>query len=130
MHAVDTNLLVRFFLNDDPNQFAAACRVLASGPTYIVKTGLLEFEWVLRGVYGCSRTAIASAMEGLFSKADVEIEDSEVVEQALAWFKGGMDFADALHLASGAHTSAFLTFDARLRRRASMLGTVPTAVSP
>jgi predicted nucleic acid-binding protein len=40
---------------------------------------------------------------------------------ALAWAEGGMDFADALHLASGHRGEAFATFDACLVNKARAL---------
>jgi predicted nucleic-acid-binding protein len=130
MRAVDTNVLVRLFVNDDPKQFAAATQALAAEPVYIPKSVLVELEWVLRAVYGHSRTVIGPILEGLMSKADVEIEDDKAVSRALDWFKRGMDFADAVHLASSRHVRSFLTFDAALRRRVTVLGAAPRAEEP
>jgi predicted nucleic-acid-binding protein len=130
MRAVDTNILVRLFVNDEPEQFAAAQRALASGPIFIPKTVILECEWVLRGIYGYPRAEIAGVIEGLLSKADVQLEDSVSVERALDWFKRGMDLADALHLASSGHVEAFVSFDNGMRRRSSTIGTEPSVVAP
>jgi predicted nucleic acid-binding protein len=51
-------------------------------------------------------------------------------KKAIEWFRRGMDLADALHLASSAHTESFLTFDVAMRRRASALDATPPAVAP
>jgi predicted nucleic acid-binding protein len=48
--------------------------------------------------------------------------DPAVLIQALDWADRGMDFADALHLASAADCDAFASFDAELRRTAAKLG--------
>lgn len=129
MRAVDTNVLVRLFVQDDPAQNVAAQRIIASGPIFIPKTVIIEFEWVLRSVYAQSQAAIAVAIDDLVASADVEIEDATAVVRAVAWFKRGMDLADALHLASSGHVDGFMTFDAAFRRRAARIGaTLPVTL--
>jgi predicted nucleic-acid-binding protein len=130
MHAVDTNVLVRLFVNDNARQFAAARQVVSAQPTFIAKTVIVEFEWVLRGVYGYSRAAIVSALESVLASGDVELEDSASIVRALDWFRRGMDLADAVHLASSPHVDSFVTFDASMRRRAVALVTKPPVVAP
>ena len=51
----------------------------------------------------------------------IEVEDSVAAAQALSWYAGGMDFADALHLASSPETAGFVTFDRRLADKADKL---------
>jgi predicted nucleic-acid-binding protein len=130
MRAVDTNVLVQLFVNDEPKQFAAAAQALAAGPIFIPKSVVVELEWVLRGVYGHPRAAIVSIFDQLISKADVEIEDETAILRALDWFRHGIDLADAVHLASSGHADSFLTFDVSLRRRAATLGATPLAAAP
>ena len=50
------------------------------------------------------------------------MEDSKEVARALAWFAAGIDFADALHLASRPDGTSFATFDEALMRRARRAG--------
>lgn len=130
MRAVDTNVLVRLFVNDEPDQVTAAAQALASGPIFISKSVIVELEWVLRGVYGRPPAEIASLLEQLISKADVDIEDAAATTRAISWFKRGMDLADAVHLASSRHADSFLTFDTALRRRAAVLGAAPKVSAP
>lgn len=130
MRAVDTNVLVRLLVNDDPGQAEAAQRAMSAELAFVPKTVVIELEWVLRSAYGQARSEIASAIEGLLAAAGIVVEDSAAVERAVAWFKRGIDFADALHLASSGHVDAFVTFDAVLRRRAAAIGVDPAAVSP
>jgi predicted nucleic-acid-binding protein len=130
LRAVDTNVLVRLIVDDDPLQSAAAEKAMTSEPVFISKTVILEFQWVLRSVYRLSPEAIASAIESLLVAEDISIEDASAVRQAIHWFKNGMDPADALHLASSAHADAFLTFDTSLRRRAATFGARPPAIAP
>jgi predicted nucleic acid-binding protein len=49
----------------------------------------------------------------------------EAVLYALRWFEGGMDFADALHLALSARDDRLVTFDKSLDRTARKLGVFP-----
>ncbi|MGH7916653.1 MAG: type II toxin-antitoxin system VapC family toxin [Candidatus Binataceae bacterium] len=122
MTAVDTNVLVRIITSDDKAQAARAAAFLREQDNaFIAKTVLLELEWVLRGAYRIGRGEIASALRGVVEVGNTEIEDETAVLQALRWFETGMDFADALHLASVGRGNAFATFNGRLRRRARRL---------
>ena len=129
MRAVDTNVLARLFVMDDAGQLVAARQAMAEDSIFVPKTVMIELEWVLRGGYGQSRTTIAAAIETILATANVEVEDAPAVARAADWFRRGMDFADALHLASSRHADAFVSFDAALRRRASTLGVKPPIVT-
>ena len=122
MRAVDTNVLVRFFVADDPLQFRRARRLLEAGAVFIPKTVLLETEWVLRHAYGLAASDVLRAFGALSGTAEVQIEDSDAVLKALAWFGEGMDFADALHIASRGGASEFVTFDKSLASAARKAG--------
>lgn len=122
MRAVDTNVLVRFFVADNPAQYRRARKVFESGALFIPKTVLLETEWILRAALGLTSTEILHAFGSLSAAADVEIEDFDTVQTALAWFADGMDFADALHIASRGGSVKFLTFDRRLATSARKAG--------
>jgi predicted nucleic acid-binding protein len=50
MHAVDTNIIIRYVTGDDPGPAAKARAFIAQTPVYVPRTVLLEVEWVLRGV--------------------------------------------------------------------------------
>jgi predicted nucleic-acid-binding protein len=124
--AVDTNVLVRVVTNDDPVQSPRAARLFVEEDVFVSRTVLLEVAWVLRGAYDLPPATIHDAFERLMSVPSVTVEDAPSVARALAWFAGGMDFADALHLASSAASvTALHTFDKALARRARKLGTTP-----
>jgi len=130
MRAVDTNVIVRLFARDDAVQLAAARHAVATDSIFVPKTVVVEFEWVLRGVYGEPRATIASAIETILATTDVEVEDAAAVARAVDWFRRGMDFADALHLASSGHVDVFLTFDAAMRRQAVGMSVKPPVALP
>ena len=109
MIAVDTNILVRYLIEDDVAQTDRAEAVLRSGAVLLLKSVLLETEWVLRGLYRFARPAIQDGITRLLGLPGIEIEDRPAVARALEWYRNGLDFADALHLASGVRADAFAT---------------------
>jgi predicted nucleic-acid-binding protein len=126
MIGLDTNVVVRFLTRDDPAQALRARALIETGAAFVPRTVVLETQWVLRTIYHFERSAIAAALMGLLRLPGVEIEDRPTVARALDWCGQGLDFADALHLASSGRAEAFATFDRALRRRArAVTGTVP-----
>ena len=125
MVAVDTNVLVRLLTNDHPAQAARAAAVFRSAPVLVPKTVLLETESVLRYTYGLETPAIARAFLGLLGLPTVTVEDVSAVHLAIRMLEEGVDFADALHLAGSAAAERFVTFDAKLAKRARRLSPVP-----
>ncbi len=128
MIALDTNILVRVVTADDPRQLKAAVAGMESGPLWVSKTVLLETEWVLRFTYELSRAAILGALQSLLGYQALEVESRGTVLRAFRWYEKGMDFADALHLASSADADRFATFDRELAKLARSLGDEVPAV--
>lgn len=129
MLAVDSNLVVRLLTNDEPVQAKRAAAAFAANEVYIAKSVLLETEWVLRFSYRLDRAAILRGLSALLGMAAVTAEDSVRVTAALDWYQAGMDFADALHLASSiGNAQRFGTFDAKMARRARAITPIEVAV--
>jgi predicted nucleic-acid-binding protein len=122
MTGIDTNLLVRIITLDNDEQASRATRFLDAEQSFIPKTVLLETEWVLRSTYGLQPRIIANSLRGVIGRANTTVEAEDAVTQALAWFEDGMDFADAMHLASIPDDYKFATFDNRLRRKLRAIG--------
>ena len=127
MVAVDTNVLVRLLTNDHAAQAARAAAVFESGPVFIPKSVLLETEWVLRYSYGLGTAAIVRALRAVLGLPNVSVEDPNAVVVALRLCEQGLEFADALHVASSASAERFVTFDARLVKRAARLAPLVVA---
>lgn len=126
MRAVDTNVLVRYYLQDDPAQARLAGKVLAAGDVFVPKTVILELEWVLRSVAEQPAGKVADCIAHLIALPGVTIEGQEQVETALRHYREGVDFADALHHAASHACDEMLTFDdRRYVRRAARLGLKP-----
>jgi predicted nucleic-acid-binding protein len=118
MHAVDTNVLVRLLTGDDVDQTKRVAALFKKETIFIPKTVLLETEWVLRRLYRLNSMVIVSAFRKLSGLGNVEIEQPLIVTQALQWCEDGMDFSDALHLASSQNSRKFATFDEQLKKSA------------
>src|SRR5579875_3046285 len=116
MNAVDTNLLVRYLVQDDPEQAKRAEKIIEGESFLIVTTVLLETEWVLRGVYGYSPSQVGEALGALIALPTVVMQAPETAVSALDLMSQGTDFADALHLASATSCETFYTFDRALVR--------------
>jgi predicted nucleic-acid-binding protein len=121
MIAVDTNLLIRLLTKDDPAQAKRAAKVMESNEIFIPKTVMLETEWVLRHAYGIGKEAIINGFQKMMGLPNVRVEDQRAVFQAISWYGSGLDFADALHLASSMRADKFLTFDSAFIKKAQKL---------
>jgi predicted nucleic-acid-binding protein len=119
MIAVDTNLLVRVVMGDDEAQTAASLRVLQGDePVLLLNSVLLETAWALKSVYGIPPGEIADVLQDILRIPTVVPESSDTCA-AVAWYRDGMDFADALHLAGAtARCEKLATFDATFARKA------------
>lgn len=124
MIAVDTNILVRVLTKDDLVQARKAAQLMADNDIFIAKTVILEAEWVLRHAYAIDRNTIQGAFRKLFGLPKVHVEDPKSLFRAINWYEAGIDFADALHLASGLNAEAFATFDKKLTQQASKLTSI------
>lgn len=121
MLAVDTNLVVRLLANDDAAQARRAAVLFASDQIFISKTVLLESEWVLRFSYELPPKVILQALRNIIGLPNVMVEQPREIAEALEGFERGLDFADALHLASSRRAGKFATFDKKLIKRAEKL---------
>jgi len=134
---LDTNVLARYYIQDDDDaeasrQRQAAQRLMESGtPLMVCKTVLLELEWVMRGFYEFSPAEIAKVMRHLLHSPQVVIEDRDSVLLALSHSEAGLAFADALHHASYRGCEGVASFDnAKFARRARRMGLSPLVSVP
>lgn len=119
MIGLDTNVLVRLVVGDDPRQTEQAKRFVdrhckPDSPAFINCVVLAELVWVLAGPYGYGRPEIADAVEGLLDGGDRIVEHHDAVRASLEDYRaGGTDFADALigHINRVRGCDATATFD-------------------
>jgi predicted nucleic-acid-binding protein len=119
--ALDTNVLVRYFVGDDAGQAAVARRVIeetltASEPGFVSLIVLVELSWVLDRVYACPAGQIASIFSELIASPTIMVEQSAAVASAIALPHD--DLADSLlHEIGRAHGCArTITFDRKFAR--------------
>ena len=119
MIGLDTNVVLRLVLNDDPQQRLRAAKVIEQARELAVTVNitlavLLEMEWVLRSVAKMAKPQVLSVFDLLLESHDIEIDNEKVLEQALhIYANAACDFAECLFLAQyqrmGCQT--MLTFD-------------------
>ncbi len=129
MIALDTNVLARAIATEiDADTATKAQRkraqalLLSGQQLFVPVTVIEELEWVLRGAYGMPQDDIAAVFEDMLAVDNLTVDRAAAVSQALAWYRQGLDFSDALHLAQSGLCSGLATFDARFARTARRLG--------
>lgn len=130
MIGLDTNVLVRLFVDDDAVQVRQARDFVSSRcnpdkPAFVDRVALCEMVWVLSAGYGFGRAEIANVIQKLLGSIDTVLEDGEAVHAALTAFKTrGVDFADALigevNRARGCEATA--TFDRKAAKLDGFVG--------
>ena len=123
MIALDTNVLVRFLVDDDVDQAKIAGilidRLTDAAPGFIGREVLVELVWVLERAYGYERADIAAAFDGLLSATELLIEDADDIGLALELYRNdGFGFADLMIVAAARRAGAveLVTFDRKAAR--------------
>jgi predicted nucleic-acid-binding protein len=123
MIALDTNLLVRFLVQDDADQARIATalfdQLTDAYPGFVSREVLVELVWVLERAYGYPRPDIAAALDGLLSAIELVIEEADYVGQAVERYRlESFGFADLMIAAAAKHAGAreLVTFDSKAAR--------------
>jgi predicted nucleic-acid-binding protein len=124
---LDTNVLVRFLVQDDPGQAEAASSLIAAltedSPGFVCREVLVELVWVLERAYGLGRDDIARALDGLLAARELVLEAADHAALALDRYrKGGPGFADQMVALAGqgAGCRDTVTFDRKAARLPGM----------
>ena len=124
MIGLDTNVLVRYLMQDDAAQARLAAAAIESAAVrgerlHVSTITLCELVWVLESAYEQTRADVARALEQIVRTADFDLEHADHVRKAVERYRSTpADFADALiglmnEAAGCEHT---LTFDRSLKR--------------
>lgn len=128
--ALDTNVLLRYLLNDEQKQAERSRKLLASGSRFWVPiTVMFEIAWVLRS-HGADADAVALGLRTILGLATVTVQERDAMVRALAWHQHGMGIAEALHLALAYHSEQFATFDKDFIKLAKRIGAQPVVSLP
>ena len=117
MIGLDTNVLVRYFAQDDAKQSARATALIESlteaEPGFLSHVVLIELVWVLQRCYAASREMVADLLERLLRTQGLVVQDAEQVWQALRIYRESGDFPDCLiaRVAMVAGCDEVVTFD-------------------
>jgi predicted nucleic-acid-binding protein len=127
MIGLDANILVRYIVQDDAAQAAAATALIegectAENPAWVDCVVLCELVWVLESAYDFTRATVVEVLRTMLTSAELRIEASDMAWSALRSYQnGGVDFADCLiglrNRQAGCETTA--TFDKRAGRMAT-----------
>ena len=127
MTGLDTNILVRFFLQDDAVKGNLATKVMSS--LSVDETGwvgipvLLDLVWEMTHNHKMKRVEVFQILDKLLSSREIVVEQSEIVRESLNLYRNTRaDFADCLIAASAkaAGCSRTVTFDRIAARDAGM----------
>ena len=128
MIGLDTNVLVRYFAQDDAVQAKKATALMeslsADQPGYVSQVALVEVVWVLGRCYGVEREQINDIIDSMIGTKELVVEGSDTVRKALRVFAASAkaDFADCLIERSGyvAECEYTVTFDVTASKLAGM----------
>lgn len=126
VRGVDTNVLVRFFTRDDPEQFRLASELIGSaqpGELFLSPVVLVELNWTLLRAYRMPRADVMNVLNGLVESVEFTIGQRELVMRAILMADdANCDFSDALiallHESAGCRDT--VTFDHRALRLPQM----------
>jgi len=127
MIGLDTNVLVRYIMQDDARQSKLASRLIESltveEPGFVPLVAVIELAWVLSSPFGLVRAQVASALEILLQTKEIQVEHTDVVWRAVRIYRNSSaDFADCLieRSAAAAGCDRIMTFDRGAAKNCSM----------
>ena len=129
MIGLDTNVLVRYIMQDDPKQSPKASTLIESldseNPGYTTLVCIIELYWVLTSCYELTGEQVTQALEAILRTKQLMVERADQVMRALQVFakgKGKADFADCLieRSASSAARTQTMTFDVGASKHSNM----------
>lgn len=127
MIGLDTNVLVRYIMQDDPQQALKASKLVesltATAPGFVTLVTVVELFWVLSGAYGLTREQLVEAFDALIRAKQLVVEQKDQVVRALRVYgTSSADFPDCLieRTAQAAGCEKVMTFDVGASKQAGM----------
>lgn len=121
---IDTNILMRYLLNDIPEQTDIAAEIIADG-AQIYPEVILEAVYVLSKIYEIPRKAVSDTLIAILD--DISVERKEQIKKTLKLFRETkLDYIDCLHLAGYSLSGEdFFSFDKKLMHEKKSLSNTP-----
>jgi len=127
MIGLDTNILVRYFIKDDPEQTRLAVNLIYSlspaEPGWIGMAIFMELDWVMNNVLKVKKDRVVEIFDILLASQELVVENAETVRGALQLYRSrNIDFSDCMIASSAraAGCSRTVTFDRIAARDAGM----------
>ncbi|MEP6548068.1 MAG: type II toxin-antitoxin system VapC family toxin [Gammaproteobacteria bacterium] len=127
MIGLDTNVIVRYIMQDDVKQSPMATRLIesrtAAAPGFVPIVAVVELAWVMSSAYELDKRQLTAALEGLLRTKELVVESAETVWRALRLYQSAnADFADCLieRSASASGCVRTMTFDRDAAKGAGM----------
>jgi predicted nucleic-acid-binding protein len=127
MIGLDTNILVRYIMQDDAKQAPLVANFVesltADEPGFVSLVSVVELVWVLSSCFELERSQLVTVLDALLCTKELRLERAEVIGQALRRFRdSSADFADCLieRCAAAAGCSHTMTFDRAASKHAGM----------
>ena len=118
MIGVDSNVLVRFFVDDDAKQAESARRFMKQrtrdDPAFVSALVLAEFAWALKANYDYEKDRVYAALAIVLGSFNIVVEQEKLIAEALRTGRArGADVADSIiaALALEAGCERIVTFD-------------------
>ena len=97
-YLLDANVIIRYFVADDPKKAQAFENLLKEGreELFVTSVTVAEIVWVLSSFYKLSKKSVIEKIEGLLNLDSVEVENQSVISRSLEiWRNYNIDFIDA-----------------------------------
>ncbi len=127
MIGLDTNVIVRYIMQDDTKQSQKASKLIesltAQAPGFLSVVALIEMVWVLSCAFDRSRAEVSQVLEQLLQTKEIILDRADQVLKATRQYKAtSADFADCLieRLCAGAGCERTMTFDVGASKTAGM----------
>ena len=127
MTGLDTNVLVRYIMQDDAKQALKASKLVESlsqdKPGFVTLVSVVELVWVLSSCFDLTREQIAQVFDALLRTKQLVVDQADQVVRALRTYRSGSaDFADCLieRTAWSAGCAKTMTFDVAASKHAGM----------
>lgn len=114
MVILDTNMILRYLLNDNQEMADKAEQYIKSGDVWVTIEVIAEVVYVLKGVYSLDRETIANIIKGFLKL--VNCSETDVLDRALETYaERNLDFVDCVLFGyHTVHEAEIATFDKKL----------------
>lgn len=128
MPTIDTNILLRYALNDNAKLSAKAREIVEGNTCYVPLLALAEMGFVLGSVYEAKPADVVAYVKSLMQQKNLRFEHKSRVLQAFAGVEAGVDWFDALIWAAAPAQNELATLDKKFANKATKLGWQPSVV--